>query len=88
LIKQAVSSNGGTPGDNNEDAVTLLPQLYEYIVPSSIEEDGTGQAANSYIGPLTDPASLGFPSVYDKFARQKPNLVTLVDEDDGSAVFR
>ena len=88
MIKQAVASNGGTPGDNNEDALTLLPQLYEYIVPSSIEEEGTGQAASSYIGQLTDPASLGFQNVYDKFARRKPNLVTLVDEDDGSAVFR
>ena len=60
LIKQAVSRNGGTPADNNKDAVTLLRQLYEYIVPSSIEKDGTAQAANAYIGPLTDPESKGF----------------------------
>jgi hypothetical protein len=57
-------------------------------VPSSIEEDGTAQAENAYIGPLTDPASQGFLGVYDKLARQRPNWVTLVDEDDGSAVFK
>jgi hypothetical protein len=88
LIKQAVLRNGGTPGDDNEDAVTLLRQLYEHIVPSSIEKDGTAQAAAAYIGPLTDPASQGFWGVYDKLARQKPNWVTLVDEDDGLAVFK
>ena len=85
LVREARARNGGAGDTMDDEAVTLLRKLYERIVPSSIGEDGTAQASNAFIGPLTDPWSLGFLGVYDKLERPVPNWVSLVEAGETSA---
>jgi len=86
LIEAARKRNGVSGGEVDDEAIALLRKLYEHLVPSSVGKDGTAQAANAFIGPLTDPESQGFLGVFDKLSRPVPNWVALVAAEDPSGL--
>ena len=86
LVREAKIRNGAVDNGSDDEAVNLLRNLYERIVPSSIGEDGTAQAANAFIGPLTDPESRGFLGIYEKLERLVPNWVSLVKAESPTAL--
>jgi hypothetical protein len=59
---------------------------YEAIVPAAIGENGTAQAANAFLGPLTDRTSRDFLEVFDKADRPLPNWVLDVEAGDPDAL--
>jgi hypothetical protein len=62
------------PGDD-EEVLGLARRLYEAIVPAAIGQDGTAQAANAFLSPLTDSKSHGFLDAQGKLQRPQPNWV-------------
>ena len=86
LIEAARDRNGVSGGAVGDEVIALLRKLYEHLVPSSVGKDGTAQAANAFIGPLTDPESQGFLGVFHKLSRPVPNWVALVAAEDPSAL--
>ncbi len=71
---------------SDAEIITILGQLYAAIVPSVIGEQGTAQAANAYLSPLTDSASEGFMDASRKLDRPLPNWLALVDNDPDGAL--
>jgi len=68
------------------DIITILGRLYAAIVPSVIGDEGSAQAANAYLSPLTDVASEGFMEASRKLDRPLPNWLALVDSAPASAL--
>ena len=79
LLEQARAAqmrNRNEVAGSDQEIVDLLQQLYADIVPSAIgEDDGTAQAANAFLSPLTDGSSRGFLEVFDKLDAA-PNWLT------------
>src|SRR5689334_4176013 len=85
VARAAQRRNGrDTPG-TDADIIGLLRRLYEAIVPSVLGESGTAQAANAFLGPLTDPDSGGFLEVFGKLSRPRPQWVAGALADDPDA---
>ena len=80
-LVRAASPLGKAPtGDDLNEACTLLRELYEHIVPSTIDGGkGSAQDAGAYIGPLFDSKSKGFLGVFEKLARHRPNWLGDLD---------
>ena len=66
--------NGKAPLTNYDDALQMFRQLYEAIVPSSMGDKGTAQNVNKFVGPLLDPESKGFQSIFEKI-KDPPNWI-------------
>src|SRR4051794_21153094 len=56
-VEAAVVSAEEPAKGSDEEVVRLCRRLYEAIVPAAIGENGTAQAANAFLGPLTDRTS-------------------------------
>ena len=65
--------NGKAPLTNYDGALQMFRQLYEAIVPSSMGDKGTAQNANKFVGPLLDPESKGFQSIFEKIPPALPS---------------
>jgi hypothetical protein len=74
LLDCASHLNGHKPIADKAEALPLLRQLYEAMVPSSIGEEGNAQAVGAFVSPLTDPESKGFLSVFEKI-ENPPNWI-------------
>ena len=68
LARAAQERNGREGEGGDGELLDLLRALYVDIVPSAEGEDGTAQAANAFLSPLTDKDSRGFLEVFDKIA--------------------
>jgi hypothetical protein len=74
-IHEARQRNGQTthlPPEHFATICTMLRKLYEAIVPSSVGGNGIAQKGNEYLGPLTDPESKGFLSIFEKIECPPP----------------
>ena len=67
------------PGTDAE-VLAALRALYGLLAPDETGE-GSAQAANGYLSPLTDPASRGFASAAEKLERPRPNWLSMDDDD-------
>ncbi|MDO9713752.1 type V CRISPR-associated protein Cas12b [Paracraurococcus lichenis] len=62
------------------EVLAALRDLYRLIAPDETGE-GSAQAANGYISPLTDPKSQGFAMAAGKLDRPRPNWLSMADDD-------
>src|SRR4051794_24011554 len=89
LLEQARAAqlrNRNEVAGSDQEVVDLLRQLYADIVPSAIgEEDGTAQAANAFLSPLTDSSSRRFLEVFDKLDAS-PNWLAAARDGEADAV--
>lgn len=78
LLKSAreAQARSGKTGGTDDEIVGLARALYVALVPSAIGEQGDAQAANAFLGPLTDPDSGGFLEAFQKIARPLPDWVS------------
>jgi hypothetical protein len=88
LANKAIQRNGKLPLADASEALALLQQLYQAMVPSSTGDKGSAQDAGGFVSPLIDPKSEGFASVFEKVANP-PNWVSgvrdgLVDAFDAA----
>src|SRR4051794_30454696 len=84
LAHEAQERNGRKHEGGDEELLGLLRALYVDIVPSAEGEDGSAQAANAFLSPLTDKDSRGFLEVFDKIA-DPPNWLAAARDGEAEA---
>lgn len=87
LLDQARTAQRRNQADvagRDEEIVDLLRQLYADIVPSALGEDGNAQAANAFLGPLTDTGSRGLLEVFEKIG-ETPNWMAAARDGEVEA---
>lgn len=86
LEERTAKRSGGSPAKQGE-AVDLLRKLYALVVPSIDAVDvGDAQAANKFMGPLSDPASRGGLAALEK--AQAPSWVETREGDPSGTAWR
>lgn len=84
-IRIAQAENGlPEPVGIETELSSLVRKLYEFIVPSSIKEDGNAQQANGFLSPLTDSMSTGYLSIFEKIGTI-PEWVAQLEAGDPKA---
>ncbi|KAB2892242.1 MAG: hypothetical protein F9K32_00610 [Desulfobulbaceae bacterium] len=85
-IRRAQLENGlPEPLGTDAELNSLVRKFYEFIVPSSVKEDGNAQQANGFLSPLTDPISIGYLSIFEKLGTI-PDWVGQLKAGDPQAV--
>jgi hypothetical protein len=85
-IRRDHPENPPVPPGGDDDVVNAMKDLYSTIVPSFTGHEGSAQAANAHLSPLTDAASEGFMEASRKLDRPLPNWLSLVSGDPDAAL--
>lgn len=85
-VRAAQHRNGAGPLLSDDEVVSACGALYKAIVPAAVGRQGTAQAANAFLGPLTDPKSKGFLDIFEKLERPIPDWLGGVEADEPAAI--
>lgn len=77
-IEHAGQTSTGAGSDN--EILAVLRDLYRLLAPDETGE-GSAQAANAYLSPLTDPHSRGFAAAAGKLDRPRPNWLEMTGDE-------